>query len=162
MTMSADLSRREEFRATLNDNTLRVSSPSANFPFTKTSLRNQKTFLEGTTFFIFDQKTDRQQLLLTLSYTLLIWVARGGGRERPMREAVHRTHSHSAERPPQHKHSPPEAQELGQGGGAPSQAAATFPPFVIPSKHCSPSHPTHVALDIKLSTAGRVETTKQL
>ena len=46
-----------------------------------------------------------------------------------MREAVHRTHSHSAERPPQHKHSPPEAQELGQGGGAPSQAAATFPPF---------------------------------
>ena len=84
-----------------------------------------------------------------MSYTLLIWVARGGGRERPMREAVHRTHSHSAERPPQHKHSSPEAQELGQGGGAPSQAAATFPPFVMPSKHCSISHPTHVALDTK-------------
>ena len=65
-------------------------------------------------------------------HDIFLWVARGVGRERPMREAVHRTHSHSAERPPQHKHSPPEAQELGKGGGAPSQAAATFPPFVFP------------------------------
>ena len=46
-----------------------------------------------------------------------------------MREAVRHAHSHSAERPPQHKRPPPEAQELGQGGGAPLQAGATFPPF---------------------------------